>query len=211
MSIVNRWQDIPSYEDPGEQIAALYEMMVRLAPPESGVLETGVYHGRSLVRMALSVKEAAKRLHVYGVDHFTDMSIGLEAEVRKHLGQFSVSEYVSLLKMDSLDAALTFPNESLWFVFLDGSHDREYVAAEVKAWMPKIKPGGFLAGHDYRWHLVAEPINSLLDTVFWEPEWPDIWLAPKQPVLDGDINLPTTIPKRASDPTIRQYFERKKF
>jgi cephalosporin hydroxylase len=207
---VSRWQDIPSYEDPGEQIAALYEMMVQLAPPESDVLETGVYHGRSLVRLAMLARDARKGLWVHGVDHFTDMSIGLEVEVRKHLGHFGVSDQVSLLKMDSLDAAITFPNESLWFVFLDGSHNREDVAAEVKAWMPKIKPGGFLAGHDYRWHLVAEPVNSILDTVLWEPEWPDIWLAPKQPVLDDDINLPTTIPKRASDPTIRQYFERNK-
>jgi cephalosporin hydroxylase len=210
MPPVSRWQEIPSYEDPGEQIAALYEMMVQLAPDGSSLLETGVYHGRSLVHLAIASRDARKGLIVYGVDHFVDMSIGLEAEVRKHLGHFGASDHVILLKMDSLDAAPTFRDESLWFVFLDGSHDREDVAAEVKAWMPKIATGGFLAGHDYYWHLVCESVNARIDTVLWEPEWQDIWLAPKQPVLDGDINLPTTIPKRATDPTIRQYFERNK-
>jgi cephalosporin hydroxylase len=210
MPTVSRWQDIPGYEDPGEQIASLYDMMARLAPPESNVLETGVYHGRSLVRLAMLANQARKGLWVHGVDHFADMSAGLEAEVRKNMGHFGVSDCVSLLKMDSIEAAFTFKDESLWFAFLDGSHDREYVAKEVEAWMPKITPGGFLAGHDYRWHTVCEAVHARLECVLWQPEWPDIWLAPKQPVLDGDINLPTTIPKRASDPTIRKYFERNK-
>jgi predicted O-methyltransferase YrrM len=202
-----RWQDIPSFEDPDEQIASLYELIVHHAPPGSTILETGCYFGRSLVGLALAAKVTNKGLRVVGVDWMSDMSAGLLPEIRRNVELFGVTDIVELVADDAIQASKRYADESLWFVFLDDGHDREHVAAEVKAWMPKIAPGGFLGGHDYRWHLVAEPTNQLLDTVLWQPEWPDCWLAPKQGVIDGDINLPTTIPKRASDPTIRQYFE----
>jgi predicted O-methyltransferase YrrM len=211
MPTVSRWQDIPSFEDPGEQIVSLYDLIVQHSPPGFTIVETGCYHGRSLVGLALTAKAANKGLRVIGVDWMEDMSAGLLPELRRNVERFGVGDIVELVAEDALQAAKRYEDGSLWFVFLDDGHDREHVAAEVEAWMPKIAPGGFLGGHDYRWHLVAEPVAAMLDTVLWEPEWPDIWLAPKQSVLDGDINLPTTIPKRAIDPTIRQYFERKKF
>lgn len=35
------------------------------------------------------------------------------------------------------------------FVFLDADHSYEGLSADIKAWAPKIKPGGWLGGHDY--------------------------------------------------------------
>lgn len=35
------------------------------------------------------------------------------------------------------------------FVFLDADHSYEGVRADIAAWAPKIKPGGWLGGHDY--------------------------------------------------------------
>ncbi len=40
-------------------------------------------------------------------------------------------------------------NTPIDFVFLDGDHSRESVAADIEAWLPLILPGGTLAGHDY--------------------------------------------------------------
>ena len=34
-------------------------------------------------------------------------------------------------------------------VFLDGDHSLEGVAADIEAWWPKVKPGGWLGGHDW--------------------------------------------------------------
>jgi predicted O-methyltransferase YrrM len=210
MPSVSRWQDIPSYEDPGEQIAALYEMMVQLAPAGSTLVEVGNYFGRSLVCLAIAAKYADKGLRICGIDWCVDMSAGLASERVKNIRAFGVEDIVTLVTAPSLEAAKNVSDGSAWFIFIDADHTREAVAADIGAWMPKVQDGGIIAGHDYRWHLVCESVNAHLDDVLWEPEWPDIWLAPKQPVLDGDINLPTTIPKRASDPTIRQYFERNK-
>jgi hypothetical protein len=35
------------------------------------------------------------------------------------------------------------------FVFLDADHSYEGLSADIDAWAPKVKPGGWLGGHDY--------------------------------------------------------------
>lgn len=46
-------------------------------------------------------------------------------------------------------AARLFLDESVDFVFLDASHFHSDVARDLHAWWPKVRVGGFLAGHDY--------------------------------------------------------------
>lgn len=49
----------------------------------------------------------------------------------------------------SVSAAAGVPDGSLDFVYVDGAHSREAFLADVRAWRPKLKPGGVLAGHDF--------------------------------------------------------------
>jgi hypothetical protein len=35
-------------------------------------------------------------------------------------------------------------------VFIDADHTYEAVKADIAAWLPKVKPDGILAGHDYK-------------------------------------------------------------
>jgi hypothetical protein len=50
----------------------------------------------------------------------------------------------------SLDAVNDFEDGSLDLAFLDGAHDKESVYADAIAWRTKVRPGGYLAFHDYR-------------------------------------------------------------
>jgi len=50
-----------------------------------------------------------------------------------------------------VDAARSFNDESLDFVFIDAAHDYESVRADVRAWYPKVKTGGVIAGDDAQW------------------------------------------------------------
>jgi hypothetical protein len=59
------------------------------------------------------------------------------------------------LKMPSLEAAEHFEDESLDFVFLDAGHDYQSISADIDAWLPKVIPGGTLAGHDYERYFEA--------------------------------------------------------
>jgi hypothetical protein len=51
--------------------------------------------------------------------------------------------------MSSVTAAEYFTSESLDFVYLDASHNYDNVANDLRAWYPKLKSGGLLAGHDF--------------------------------------------------------------
>lgn len=51
-------------------------------------------------------------------------------------------------KQYSHDAVKEFEDNSLSLVYLDGNHHLPYISFDLGAWWPKIKPGGFLAGHD---------------------------------------------------------------
>lgn len=56
----------------------------------------------------------------------------------------------TILREFSLDAARQVQDRSLDFVYIDANHVQDAVFADLTAWAPKVRPGGFLAGHDYR-------------------------------------------------------------
>lgn len=49
----------------------------------------------------------------------------------------------------SEQVATTFDDGSLDFVYLDGNHAFGPALADLRAWWPKVRPGGLFAGHDY--------------------------------------------------------------
>lgn len=53
-----------------------------------------------------------------------------------------------IMEMSSAEAAALVPDRSLDLVFLDADHSEEGVTADLNAWAPKVKPRGWLAGHD---------------------------------------------------------------
>lgn len=55
-----------------------------------------------------------------------------------------------LLRMPSTTAAPLFEDGSQDFVFIDGDHSYEGVCADLTAWAPKVRIGGWLCGHDYK-------------------------------------------------------------
>lgn len=49
----------------------------------------------------------------------------------------------------SVEVAAHIHDASLDFVYLDANHAYDAVAADLRAWFPKVRPGGVFAGHDY--------------------------------------------------------------
>jgi len=54
-----------------------------------------------------------------------------------------------VLKGLSLDMAARVADGSLDLVFIDGDHEYESVRDDIAAWLPKVRAGGWLGGHDY--------------------------------------------------------------
>lgn len=81
------------------------------------------------------------------------------------------------IKKSSEEAVKSFPDVSLEFVYLDGNHEYEALRQDIMLWLPKIRIGGFLCGHDIKQkrfpgvtkavkELLGEPDISFLDTSY---------------------------------------------
>jgi hypothetical protein len=53
------------------------------------------------------------------------------------------------MQMRTADAVLLFGDEALDFVFIDADHRYEGVRQDIGDWLPKIRSGGMISGHDY--------------------------------------------------------------
>lgn len=56
---------------------------------------------------------------------------------------------VQILRRTSLEAAVELVDRSQDAVFLDGIHTYDALRADIHAWLPKVRPGGWIGGHDY--------------------------------------------------------------
>jgi GR25 family glycosyltransferase involved in LPS biosynthesis/predicted O-methyltransferase YrrM len=133
----------------------LYKSMVEKFPSGSKFVEVGSWKGKSSAYMAVEIANSNKNIDFYCVDtwegsieHKNNTEISMLYDI--FLSNMKpVESYYTPLKMKSLDAVSRFGDHSLDFVFIDGSHEYEDVKEDIKAWLPKVKPGGILAGHDY--------------------------------------------------------------
>lgn len=90
-----------------------------------------------------------------------------ENAARARLSGFS--RRVKIIKGWTVEAAARIEDRTLDFVFIDADHSEDAVRADIAAWTPKIKAGGYLLGHDASWPGVKAAIDDLC---------PGYWIAP---------------------------------
>ena len=157
------WQRVWGWFTYGE----LYSEMVKRFGDDAVFVEIGVWLGKSTLYMAEEIKKSGKNIKFYAIDPFEicgKMIDPFPVPARKgqpwtmeqsyfhdHWKKVSepVKDYVQLLKGYSYDEVRGFEDESIDFVFIDGEHDYESVKKDIKDWLPKVKKGGVIAGHDY--------------------------------------------------------------
>ena len=67
----------------------------------------------------------------------------LYQKVQSHL-----STKAEIIRKPSLEAVNDWMENSLDFVYLDGDHSGDNVLKGINTWLPKVKVGGLLGGHD---------------------------------------------------------------
>lgn len=83
---------------------------------------------------------------------------------------------INKMKMKGTQAAQYFTVDSVDVVYVDGLHTEEGVLKDIEAWLPKIKKGGFICGHDYNsrhFPGVKKAVNSFFkpDEIFRDSSW----------------------------------------
>lgn len=79
---------------------------------------------------------------------------------------FENDPQVHILKMGSVQAAEHTPND-FDLVFIDGNHEYCQVKEDILNWLPKVRPGGILAGHDYEPSIpIFDGVKQAVDEIF---------------------------------------------
>lgn len=115
--------------------------------------EIGVKSGRNIDE----ILKACPGFFMYAIDPWCpteNYSHWPEQHHRQHEQRFNqvVSRHkgrVEKMKMFSHEAAERIDDASLDFVFIDGDHSYEGVRQDIDLWLPKIRGGGIISGHDY--------------------------------------------------------------
>lgn len=141
----------------------LYEEMVKAAPADrpSHFVEIGSWFGKSAAFMAVEIANSKKPIKFDCVDPWTDggndlrhKTVGWEKDAlyKAFIRNIQpVRNYITAVRAPSLEAAERYEDRTLDFVLIDGDHSYEACLADIKAWMPKVKRGGTLAGDDHNW------------------------------------------------------------
>lgn len=138
--------------------------------------EIGVFKGRNLFHLLDTIPD----LHMIGVDqwlnfddiHYTRFNMPLIGrQVRDEAEHYR--ERCKILYMDRLEAAAHVPDGSLDFVFIDALHEYRPFSADLKAWGPKVRPGGSITGHDHHWDSVRKVLDKNLPG--WVEHEASVW------------------------------------
>lgn len=80
----------------------------------------------------------------------SDISVSRDEDYRAAMTIMEkYGDRVTVLRSKSVDAAATFEDGTVDFVYVDGLHDFDSVMQDIRAWYPKVRSGGVIAGHDY--------------------------------------------------------------
>jgi len=70
---------------------------------------------------------------------------------------------LKVVKMTSEKASVIFPDGYFDMVYIDAIHTFDHVTDDIGYWLPKVREGGIISGHDYgslRWPDVKEAVDK---------------------------------------------------
>ncbi len=152
-----------------EKVDERIKPLVELLGLEESLIgvEIGVLQGAHAIKMIKNLD--IETLHL--VDPFKAYYAD---ESNRHVKQDEMDSYKKIAKETlmehenkvvwhykySVDAAKDFEDNSLDFVYIDGDHLYEMVKKDILSWLPKLKKGKLMIGHDYDLPAVKRAVDE---------------------------------------------------
>ena len=125
-------------------------------------VEVGVWKGQGVTYLANALIDKGRDdFEIIAVDLFEDLWKYKDYETKyegykvKHIHRMfeyntrPVKDYIIKVKGYSDKVAEKYEDGSFDFVFIDADHEQEQVRKDILAWLPKVRKGGIISGHDY--------------------------------------------------------------
>jgi hypothetical protein len=159
-----------------------FQFLVDTIPDGGTFVECGAWLGQSSAYLCDIAKD---RINVFIVDSWqgsanevtTHHKLAQETDIYQiFLDNMGERKFTPIRKL-SHEAVLDFADESCDVVYIDMEHTYDAVSKDIDMWLPKVKVGGYLAGHDYNpgsWPGVVQAVNEkfhdqfrILDNSTW--------------------------------------------
>jgi hypothetical protein len=148
------------------------------------VVELGVYRGRLLLPLgrllaglgrgeAIGIDPYSAQAAIQTDAHSAEVDLtawaleqdweGLHAGVAAAIDRWQLGGHTRLVRERSLDAASRFARQTIDLLHVDGNHDATAVAADLEAYLPAMRQGGFIVVDDASWGSVLPQIQRLTD------------------------------------------------
>jgi|TARA_B100001094_G_C17831799_1_gene623571 predicted O-methyltransferase YrrM len=166
-----------------------YKFLIDSVPDGGIFVECGSWLGKS---SSFLCDHAKDRIKIFIVDTWTGSESELktmhELALKKNIYEIFLhnmgNRKFTAIKKDSIDASRDFEDEECDVVYIDMEHTYEAVKKDIEYWLPKVKPNGIIAGHDYydgfpgvvravdeKFH---KSIVSIMDDITWVVHKKDI-------------------------------------
>ena len=144
------YKEIPGMFDPED--FENYRRIVAGAPVGATLVEIGCHCGYSTSFLLIEALNSGKNLNVVAIDNESESwkSSHPLLFLKQKFTEHGVYDKIRIINGDSAEAASLFDDGSVYFVFVDGDHTYSGCKRDLDAWIPKIQPGGIIAGHDYK-------------------------------------------------------------
>jgi hypothetical protein len=180
------YQDVPGFF----WFEHAYKLLLATLPADrpSTFVEIGAYKGRSTAWLGVEILNSGKPVTLHVVDSWecpngeTGQGPAIRAEFEQNVaplaaalnGRFHVHAQLSA------EAAASFPDDSADVVWMDGDHEYDSIKADIAAWWPKLRVGGFMGGDDFLMFSVAKAVCE--------------FFAPRYLLCHGWTELPIPMP-----------------
>jgi hypothetical protein len=141
---------------PNREWFGLMQMMCSMElPKNAAMIEIGTYAGESTSMFACS--GMFKQIHTIDPYDFPQgWQVLMEARVNCRYW-----DYIEFWRNYSFDCHHCFKNGVFDFVYIDGDHTGESVERDIDLFLPKVKKGGYIGGHDYNPECWPEVVNAV--------------------------------------------------
>jgi predicted O-methyltransferase YrrM len=147
-----------------------YDYLIEQCPEQGTIVELGAWLGKSSSYLV----DKAINKNVIIIDSWlgspnelqTNHKLALEKDIYELFKSNMGNRKYRSIRGLSKDIVNDFEDESLDVVFIDLTHTYEEVKQDITFWLPKVKKGGILSGHDYEiaWEGVIKAVDEMLPT-----------------------------------------------
>ncbi len=81
--------------------------------------------------------------------YFSERAGQVEQGYSQVLSKYGNASNVKMVKMRSDEAAKLYEDGYFDWIYIDADHTYEAVLDDIKNWLPKLKKGGIISGHDF--------------------------------------------------------------